>query len=863
MRKQILKMVLLFLLGLGCLGLFSLHPKTVLAANPTTINFQGKVVNSDGTNVTNGSYTFIFRLYDNSSPTLTGTCSGNAQCWWEETDSITVTNGVFQVELGTGCALSSACSSSHSGIDFNTNNALYLTMKFNSDAAGYMSPLVHLTSVPYALNSDALGGLAAGNFVQLAQGIQTDSSTTNASIGINKTGGTANILTLQKSGKNVLVVNNGGTTLLGQAGASGLDGTLTFNNSAGSNTVSFSLQANPGSSYTLLLPTTGPSTSQCLQTDGTTATQLVFASCSGGSQPFTITTGTIAQTTSTDQVNLVEGQAGDYGLKVSTSVAPTVDLVQIINANASTTDNIAGLHLSFTSSSASDDALRITPSFTSTTTGKTFQVLNIEAFTATNSTGTDTVSGLVLGNLTESGAGAITSTALNVGSGWDTVLSVNGTSVVGSTGLINTSTSIVSGSYTGITGTGALDAGSITSNFGSINIGTDTLASGAITTSGTLTFSSVSADITTGTDQDLTLASNGTGDLVFSIDADSVASFTALAPPGVDMVTITNSGQVSTTDNVDGVLVNFSTSNASGDALHIIPGFTANGSDTYSGIEIDALSMGSSSGSNTVNGFKIGNLTESGTITSTALNIGTGWDTGLSLGSGNVVSTGTVDISVTPGGNLLISDGDGTGATYVVRIGTSSDNMSFGAGFEPTLNGSARHTRVVNLSPEFPGATMTADGATNSGTMTSDFCGNDGGGSFTDIGTGVCNTSGDFHDYYSWTSNGANDYDVFVRYKVPSDFSAFSASNPIGFYSKKSASGDDVKLTIYTNAGAVCGTGTSMTNTTVTWLSTNYTSSGCSPSAGDILTLDAHMAVAANGNTVQMGEISISYLSKW
>jgi hypothetical protein len=168
----------------------------------------------------------------------------------------------------------------------------------------------------------------------------------------------------------------------------------------------------------------------------------------------------------------------------------------------------------------------------------------------------------------------------------------------------------------------------------------------------------------------------------------------------------------------------------------------------------------------------------------------------------------------------------------------------------------ASSTASTSLVPEFAGAVMTPDGTANSGTMTSDFCGNDGAGSFTDLNTGVCNTSGDFHNYYNWTSNGANDYDIFLRWRVPSDFSSFST---VQFNSKKSASGDDVKLTIYTNSGAVCGTGTSMTNTASAWQTTTYTISGCSPSPGDTLILDVHMAVAANGNTVQMGEIPITY----
>jgi|GEM_PF-2871453 len=154
--------------------------KTASAANPATINFQGKVVSNAtglvGTNVADGSYSFVFRLYDSSSPTTTTACNANASCWWEETDTLTVTNGVFQVELGATCAFSAACNSTHSGINWNTNNALYLTFKFNNDAAGFMSPTVHLTSVPYAFNADNLGGISSSGYVQLTPASQQSGS---------------------------------------------------------------------------------------------------------------------------------------------------------------------------------------------------------------------------------------------------------------------------------------------------------------------------------------------------------------------------------------------------------------------------------------------------------------------------------------------------------------------------------------------------------------------------------------------------------------------------------------------------------------------------------------------------------------
>ena len=201
MRKQTFHKLLL-VLGTGLLGfLFIFGSKPVAATNPNLISFQGKVVNSDGTNVANGTYSFNFVLFDD--PSLGSESDGVHDKWHELGKSVPVTNGVFQTELGSSTALP----------DFSQFSALYLGVKFNGDTAGYMTPRIHLDSVPYAKYSDnagALGGLVAGNFVQLAQGLQTDSSATNASIAINKTGGTAGILDLQRGGVNVATISNTG-----------------------------------------------------------------------------------------------------------------------------------------------------------------------------------------------------------------------------------------------------------------------------------------------------------------------------------------------------------------------------------------------------------------------------------------------------------------------------------------------------------------------------------------------------------------------------------------------------------------------------------------------------------------------------
>lgn len=177
-------------------------PQTANAAINEQINFQGKLANLDGTNVTNGTYSLRFRIYtDPTADAGVGSCPSGT-CQWEETQaSVSVTDGIFRVGLG---SVNTAIASQ---VNFN-GSALYLGIKVGADSE--MTPRVRLTAAPYAFNSALLNGLTSSNFVQLAQGVQTDASATNASIAINKTAGTAAILQLQKSGADVLNVSNTG-----------------------------------------------------------------------------------------------------------------------------------------------------------------------------------------------------------------------------------------------------------------------------------------------------------------------------------------------------------------------------------------------------------------------------------------------------------------------------------------------------------------------------------------------------------------------------------------------------------------------------------------------------------------------------
>ncbi|MBP9728095.1 MAG: hypothetical protein KBD27_01825 [Candidatus Moranbacteria bacterium] len=150
-QKRFKKFFLLsFFLASSTLPSFLVR-STALAATGINeqISFQGKVVNADGTNVTNGSFNFLFCLYTTASPATPCTAGADNDAVWRESKSLTVTDGIFQSNLGDTTTLPGS-------VDFNTDN-IYLGINFNSD--GEMSPLVRFTAAPYALNAAKVGGL--------------------------------------------------------------------------------------------------------------------------------------------------------------------------------------------------------------------------------------------------------------------------------------------------------------------------------------------------------------------------------------------------------------------------------------------------------------------------------------------------------------------------------------------------------------------------------------------------------------------------------------------------------------------------------------------------------------------------------
>ncbi|MEO6761592.1 MAG: hypothetical protein ABI220_04435 [Candidatus Saccharimonadales bacterium] len=199
MRGKYTEMVVYaVLLVAGSFFMLLNSPKASAAINPQ-INFQGKLTNPDGTNVTDGTYSITFNIYS--------VASGGSSLWTETQTSVSVSSGIFQVALGSvNATLATA-------VDFSTS-PLYLGVKVGSDPE--MTPRIQFTAAPYAFNANELNGLSSNNFVQFANGIQADAST-NSSIAINKTAASGNILQLQKNGSNVFSITNSGTIQVASA----------------------------------------------------------------------------------------------------------------------------------------------------------------------------------------------------------------------------------------------------------------------------------------------------------------------------------------------------------------------------------------------------------------------------------------------------------------------------------------------------------------------------------------------------------------------------------------------------------------------------------------------------------------------
>ncbi len=134
----------------------------IFAAKPAQainqqITFQGKLTNTSGYNVANGTYYVKLTIYD----ALTGgSCqySATSSCASVTSTPVTVTNGIFSVNLGDTSASLAALPATL----FNAPSLFLGITVCSGPSTGCdseMTPRKRLTSVPYAFNADYLGGI--------------------------------------------------------------------------------------------------------------------------------------------------------------------------------------------------------------------------------------------------------------------------------------------------------------------------------------------------------------------------------------------------------------------------------------------------------------------------------------------------------------------------------------------------------------------------------------------------------------------------------------------------------------------------------------------------------------------------------
>lgn len=199
---------------------FISSPATAAPGINQQMNFQGRLFNAQGATVPDGYYNIEFKIYQDGDGQTAGNPSGSLK--WTEShlnangNGVLVKNGFLSVQLGSVTAFTN--------VDWN-QDTLWLSMNIagtNTTCTpfsacspdGEMVPMKRLSATPYALNAGRLGGLSAAQFLQIAQGVQTDAASGVASVAINKTG-TGNLMTLQSNGVDALVFDNSGNITFG------------------------------------------------------------------------------------------------------------------------------------------------------------------------------------------------------------------------------------------------------------------------------------------------------------------------------------------------------------------------------------------------------------------------------------------------------------------------------------------------------------------------------------------------------------------------------------------------------------------------------------------------------------------------
>jgi hypothetical protein len=823
------------------------------------ISFQGKVVNTNGTNVADTTYTFRFRVYTSSSADATNTCSANS-CMWEETKNLATVNGIFQTNLGDTASLPS-------NIDFNSDT-LYLGVVFNGDTE--MSPRVRLDAVPYAFNADKLGGLASSNFVQLSPGsTQTGSIDVSSNI---KSGGTFQGNALDTAAANAMSIGSTFATGINIGKAAGntalnLYGTSVFRtNSTFDSTTAFQVQnsasfgifnvdtqnarigINTGSSAPLYqLDVHGDTglTGNLHMVNGSSSTIDVAQNSGGAGYNLTVKGGDAGSGNNNGgDLVLAGGAPSGTGAQGLIKLAPAV-----FTASAAQTYSVATTVTLSTALVNTSNSIPVTATVTNVTVNVpdpaqqvAGRILYVTAqngsqdFTLVlNSTRTaipiamrQNSSATLIWNGTDwTAAGASSSTTLQAAYD-NTLASAGGAEIVLNNSATSNGLTIRNGATNPITGPVFEVQSSIGTELLAVNSNaTEYAANGGAENS--TTFGSNWTAVGSGTvNRYTTTAGIATGQASVQVNTPATINTGVRNIFSSNLSAGATTYQVSFTGLLDASATTFSTldveySNDGGGTLQPCTSYSGNTLIKTSWTKITCTFTSTATATSslliirqtdaTARTFYIDNLSVTrNDSTSTPANLQVG---GGSFG-GNVTLF-TLDRSSSP----PVASGNQTlfGSMY---YDTTSGRIQCYQANGWGACGSAPDT-FVNLSPEYSGAVLGNAGngaATGVGTMTAAFCSNQSG--VLTLNTTLC-SSGQALNFYQWTSPQSTQqtYSIYLQYQLPGGFKKFQSDTTVQLTARvDSTTNAAVTYNMYRSESGVvtaCGTETAVTTSANTW----------------------------------------------
>lgn len=255
------------------------------------------------------------------------------------------------------------------------------------------------------------------------------------------------------------------------------------------------------------------------------------------------------------------------------------------------------------------------------------------------------------------------------------------------------------------------------------------------------------------------------------------------------------------------------------------------------------------------------NLSVTGTTTTNSLVVNSGGSIDLNknqvqnLVLQNVATLGTITSPATGQKAYLTTADTTTGGSCSVSVPCPVGEYVYD-GTKWVALSSAGGSATLEFSPQYKDGVVRPDGATNTGTMTSD--------------TDTTNN----RNFYRWTTNNAalQDIDVVVDVRLPNDFGGFATSNALQFDIRASdtvAANANIDINGKDTAGSAATISGTVSNLAVTaantWQTESRNVTGGTYTAGSRMQLTFQLAALRTGGvsrTFDLGNLRLNYVRK-